>query len=61
MNFWIKRLQALFLLPYDNDETYKTHKETFLKEGLQRYVCRHKILQVFQTGDFFIIHNQNKQ
>lgn len=23
----------------DNNETYKTHQKTFLREGLQRYVC----------------------
>jgi hypothetical protein len=31
-------LQAYFCDSNDNNETYKTHKETFLREGLQRYV-----------------------
>lgn len=29
----------IFAARYDDNETYKTHKKTFLKEGLQRSVC----------------------
>ncbi len=38
MNIWDETAPSLFL-PHDNNETYKTHQETFLREGLQRYVC----------------------
>jgi hypothetical protein len=31
-----KTAASIFALRYANKETYKTHKKTFLKEGLQR-------------------------
>jgi len=37
----LKVCKPIFATHYDEYETYKTHKETFLKEGLQRSVCDH--------------------
>jgi hypothetical protein len=37
--FLDEKIPAFIFALYDNDETYKTHQETFLREGLQRYVC----------------------
>jgi hypothetical protein len=31
---------AIFATRYDDNETHKAHEETFLRGGLQRYVCR---------------------
>jgi hypothetical protein len=39
MNIWVKLTAILFLRQHENNETYKTEQETFLREGLQRYVC----------------------
>jgi len=39
MFIWCKRAGNLFLRQHDNNETYKAYKETFLMEGLRRYVC----------------------
>jgi len=39
MIIWCQRVANLFLRQHDNKEAYKTHKETFLRGGLQRYVC----------------------
>ena len=40
---------------HDDNEAYKAHKETFLRGGLQRYVCHYiKDLAAFQTEGFFV-------
>ena len=39
LNIWGETAASLFLRQHDNSETYKTHQETFLREGLRRYVC----------------------
>jgi|CXWL01.1.fsa_nt_gi hypothetical protein len=36
---WVESVAGLLLQQHDDNETYKTHKKTFLREGLQRYVC----------------------
>jgi hypothetical protein len=33
--------QLIFATLYDDHETYKTHEETVLTEGLKRTVCYH--------------------
>lgn len=38
MNIWDETIVSLFLRQHENNEAYKTHQETFLREGLQCYV-----------------------
>ena len=44
---------------HDYNEAYKAHKETFLREGLQRYVCHHiKDLAGLPNGRLYFLINK---
>lgn len=56
MNIWVKHIANLFLRQHVHNETYKTQQETFLMEGLRRYVCYNiKIQQAFLNRRAFYL------
>jgi hypothetical protein len=51
----------IFATRHDNNETYKTHKETFLRGGLQRYVCINiKFCKLSWMEGFFYVPSPGK-